>query len=267
MNEIDWTNPGGKPIRQDDFNFLQTGNKEAFAGLLSMLPGFIGNNFYGYILSGCGVYLNNATNTYWNYAGYVALNNFGVTELFYVPSGNLDIATLVGSTLSYQIVDAPSAPDPDVFKNLVARNTHHRRTAVISNTNQAYWQYNAANNFVATVGVALGSTPWINIGDAGQPAYQTGYGGNLRFMKDAEGWVNLEGNVNAAGVVGGQTFTSLVAGYLPDRNIVIPVVKVIAGVASADYLIMYAAGPLQSNLPNVNCAYFIAPGTRFKQVA
>lgn len=223
MNKTQWNNPGGKPVTQDDFNFMQSAQIEMFSAIASMLPGFIGSTT-AFVLSGCDVYLNGGTGTYWNRAGYVAINWVGAMEIYRVPEGNLNVADMTGVTLSFRINDVSTYPDPDVFANGVARNTHRTRTAQMNTLNQGPAAYDPNFNLVQNIGNALNAITWHTVGAGGQPSFQ---GPNwsaptnaVRYGKSLTGVVYIQGIARST-VISGPTPTifTLPAGFRPGQDL------------------------------------------------
>ena len=223
MNKIQWSNQGGKPVTQDDFNFMQGALQEMLTAIASALPNIKGST-KAFILSGCDTYLNGVTNTYWNNAGYVAINYVGQLEIYAVPAGDLGVGDLTTVNIDFKISDVSAYPDPDVFANGVSRNTHRQRTAVMNTTNQGPASYDPDFNLVNNMGSALAATSWRNVGGAGQPAFGNHWSAlvtNVRFMKSKTGLVHLQGVAQSA-IGSGPTPTifTLPVGFRPGQDLV-----------------------------------------------
>ena len=122
MNLIQYGNPGGMPATQDDFNFLQLSLKDMLNALGSSLMGA-----GGVILQGGGLTL--VGGSYFVASGYVYIAS--LKEIFYCLGGDTGSNNI--NTLTWNVIDTPTAPDPVTFANQVSRNIHRTRTVLLAN--------------------------------------------------------------------------------------------------------------------------------------
>lgn len=113
--------PGGNPLKNDDFDFLQQSSLDCFKAILSA---FARNNAGYYILSGCGITVtaNPQTDTYTIDEGYVSYDR----EPIYCPAQTVTVPT--GNTLE-AVIETTYVPSGDkVYANGITRQTHAVRT-------------------------------------------------------------------------------------------------------------------------------------------
>ncbi len=119
-----FTFTGGHKLTLNDAKSLDDKMNEIATALAS--------HAYLAILSGIKMEVNVVTNKWHNTDGYVVI----LGELFYVPAGNTGLSSTVPLTtataLYFSQVETVRAPSPVTYKNLVVRNVHFSRTAVLS---------------------------------------------------------------------------------------------------------------------------------------
>lgn len=131
MNRLVTTETGGHPLTLNDLGFLQTAWTEIFRGLA------VGLDFNatgrGIILTGCALTDNGTT---WEIsAGYVALHNGALGEVFFVAQHDTGVAnTVPQSALYWNVQETDIAPSPVTYKDLTVHNVHKQRRLTLGTT-------------------------------------------------------------------------------------------------------------------------------------
>lgn len=135
MNKLITTELGGHPLTLNDIGFIQDAYSDSFNGILVGLSE-ISNR--GYILSGCELYHNSGTGTWWISEGYTVIKLLNYAEVFHVAEHNLGVANL-GSNPWWVLQETNVAPSPVTYKNLNAKNVHKQRRLTVAANSQTAW--------------------------------------------------------------------------------------------------------------------------------
>jgi len=233
MRKFITTFTGLHRLKLSDLGFIDAKINEIVAALAST-----GGD--GCILSGCEL-AQGATN--WQVAaGYVLM--FG--EVYSLAAGDTGLAkasdplTLLRFNVDQEIVTPLS---PVSYHDGNSHNVHFTRVATL--TTGSGINYGALLPYEQVLANKLSAaTPWINVGDAGAPAYESHYTGDLRFKKDAFGWVHIEGTISADGSAGSTSMVFLPAGCRPDRQIIFMCMKNAGGTRTLEALKIEITGQL-----------------------
>ncbi len=135
MNKLITTELGGHPLTLNDLGFMQDTYSDSFNGIL---VGLSEPTNRGYILSGCELYHNTGTNTWWISEGYAVIKLLNYAEIFHVAEHNLGVANL-GSNPWWVLQETNVAPSPVTYKNLNAKNVHKQRRLTVAVNAQTAW--------------------------------------------------------------------------------------------------------------------------------
>jgi hypothetical protein len=232
MNKFKTDINGGMPIRLDDFRFIIESINESFRGAFANYTTFTAAD--SFIISGCNI----TGSTYsdgWLYFKGEILPCVGGT----IPSPG------AGQINYWSVSEVADTAGSRVFQNGTTYDVYFTRRAVIVAgvapsdylpIDSSTFTTPRLNGLIASrldslrFFARIAQESWRSVGSAGQPAFGFGFsnystlGGPLEFRKNEFGEVTVRGAVQSTSAVGLlTTIFTLPAGYVPSRNLIVPV--------------------------------------------